>query len=332
MNMPWLRPTWQQLMNAAGQGRLGHAIGIGWFPELGGDTLIEAFAQWLLCQHRAGKTRACGRCKDCLLMASGHHPDLIQFGHDENQSIGVDDIRAVQQKLTQSAHQDGEKVAILVNAQLLTTAAANALLKTLEEPPGATTVIVASNAWQRLLPTVRSRLQYYPVTAPKVEALAQWLSLETQQAVSAQESLHSWCDNPLAALAALREGKALGPTESLVTQIEQASLAKHPATVSEALQVLSQLEWLTRDSLWLQQNGALSRCRLPDVCAHFKLPIRVKARPELIGAMLKLQQQGTQVRQLLTGAKGVNIALMMQGLLGQWHQILSEHLTSGATA
>lgn len=322
MSMPWLRPTWQQLMTAARHGRLGHAIGIGWYPELGSDALIQEFAQWLLCQQKAHATRACGHCKNCLLMDSGHHPDLIQFGHDANQSIGIDDIRAVQQKLSQSAHQDGEKVATLVNAQLLTTAAANALLKTLEEPPGATTVIVASNAWQRLLPTIRSRLQHYPVVAPNVEELAQWLSQQSQQPISAQASLHGWCEKPLAALELLQQGQALVASDDLVTIIKQGSLPKSYQTVSQALGLLTQLEWVTRDSLWLRQGGALSLCRQPDLCAHFGLARRVKERPELIHRMLELQRQGTHLRQLLTGAKGLNLVVLMQGLLSQWQSIM----------
>ena len=331
MNMPWLRPTWQQLMNAARQQRLGHAISIGWYPQLGSDALIEAFAKWLLCQRKAETARACGECKSCLLMASGHHPDLIQFGHDASQSIGIDDIRAVQQKLTHSAHQDGEKVAIIVNAQLLTTAAANALLKTLEEPPGATTVIVSSNAWQRLLPTVRSRLQHYPVVAPNVEELAQWLSQQSQQAISAQASLLGWCDKPLAALAALQDGQLLNANDDLLTIVGLGSLPKSHQSVPQALQLLSQLEWLTRDCLWLQHDGALNRCRLPDVCAHFDLPARVKEGPELVQTMLDLHHQGTHLRQLLTGAKGLNLAVLMQGVLSQWHRVLHEASIRGAT-
>lgn len=331
MSMPWLRPTWQQLMNAARTGRLGHAVGIGWYPELGSDKLIDEFAQWLLCQQKAQATRACGDCKSCRLMASGHHPDLIQFGHDASQSIGIDDIRVIQQKLTQSAHQDGEKVAILVNAQLLTSAAANALLKTLEEPPGATTVIVASNAWQRLLPTIRSRLQHYPVVAPNVEELAQWLSQQSQQAISAQASLLGWCDKPLAALEAVKQGQAFGASDDLVTIIEQGSLPKSYQTVPQALELLTQLEWLTRDSLWLQQGGALSMCRQPDLCTHFGVALRVNEQPKLIPAMLELQQQGIRLRQLLTGPKGLNLMVLMQGLLTQWQGILLEKSIRGAT-
>lgn len=324
MKMPWLRATWQQLMATAQAGRLGHGIGIDWAPQLGSDRLIEQFSHWLLCQNKGNQQRACGQCKSCQLLRTGHHPDLIQCGQDATQSIGVDDIRRIQQKLNQSSHQHGEKVAVLMNAQLLTTAAANALLKTLEEPPGATTVIIASSAWQRLLPTIRSRLQHYPVQPPSIEALAQWLSLQGEQPINAQESLRGWCDKPLAALAALKEG-ALHESGDLAQMLETGTLAKPYKDVEPALDILSQLEWVVRDALWLHRGGALQECRLPEVCEQLALRRRCADDPELVAALVALQGEGTRVRQLLTGPKGLNVNVLLQGLIGQWHHALTQN-------
>lgn len=327
MKMPWLRPTWEQLLHAAQHGRLGHAIGIGWDPELGSDRLIEEFSHWLLCHQKTSQqtqeSRACGQCKSCLLVASGHHPDLMQFGQDASQSIGIDDVRSIQHKLSQASHQRGEKVVVLVNAQLLTVAAANALLKTLEEPPGATTVIVASSAWQRLLPTIRSRLQQYSVQAPSVPELAAWLSQQSQQTVAAQENLRGWCDKPLAALEALQEGNLHSDASELYTMIREASLPKSHASVPQVMVILSQLEWVIRDTFWLSQGGSLDGCRQPQLCEQLGLTQRCVDNPELTQAMRALQEQGTRVRELLNGPKGLNSAVLIQDLLAQWQQVLT---------
>lgn len=321
MKMPWLRATWQQLLSADKQGRLGHAIAINWNPQLGSDRLIEQFAHWLLCQARSQSSRACGMCKSCQLSASGHHPDLIEFGHDASQSIGIDDVRSIQHKLNQTSHQQGEKVVVLVNAQLLTTAAANALLKTLEEPPGATTVIVASDAWQRLLPTIRSRLQYYPLHAPGVTDLAQWLSQQGRQQVTAQESLREWCEKPLAALGALQAGELHNDPNELYAMIRQASLPATYTSVAQIIGVISQLEGVIRDTLWLSQGGDLQACRHSQLCEQLGLSQRCVENPELLGALSNLQAQGIRVRQLLNGPKGLNSAVLMQDLLTRWQQV-----------
>ncbi|RAJ98876.1 hypothetical protein [Aliidiomarina maris] len=323
MKMPWLRQCWQQIMQSAQQQRLAHGIALPWQPELGSDKLITQLSHWALCQQREHSMQACGHCKSCTLLASGHHPDFIRFGEQASDSIGVDDVRHLQQKLQQSSHQGGRKVAVLANAHMLTVAASNALLKTLEEPPGDVLIIIAPARWQSLLPTIRSRLQYYPIYAPDIEGLAQWLSQYAHTPVAAQESLRPWCAKPLLALShfsTAQDNQAAGAEHlsqaHLHTLLSHASVDKSLATPEQGLFLISHMESLLRDIGWLAQGGALAGCRLPELCdtlairqwppSHFK-------RRELMNAQRACQQ----ARRMLQGPKGLNVQLALQELLIQ---------------
>jgi len=95
-----------------------------------------------------------------LLGADNFHPDrFIVEPHEKNHSIKIDQIRALSAKLQQKPQHANLQVAIIVPAEAMTTSAANALLKTLEEPAGDVLLILISDQPQRLLPTIRSRCQ-----------------------------------------------------------------------------------------------------------------------------------------------------------------------------
>jgi len=196
---PWLRPLWRQLVSDRQQQRFAHAHLIPWQPDAASDRLIKNLADWLLCN--ANTSKACGECKACLLVRSGHHPDLTELGTLEDRSIGVDVIRQLIDKLSGTANQAGNKVAIIRYADRMTVNAQNALLKTLEEPTNNTFLILAPERSQALLPTLRSRLQQHKLPRLGVTELAQWLSQQTQQIISAEQPwLMRYTDRPLAAL------------------------------------------------------------------------------------------------------------------------------------
>jgi len=116
------------------------------------------FSQSLLCE--TGILPACGRCKACKQVESLTHPDLhiLEPNPDEKQ-IKIDQVRAFEQRLSFRAFQGGRKIGIIPEAERLTTQAMNALLKTLEEPPADTVLILTCSNRSRLLPTIVSRCQ-----------------------------------------------------------------------------------------------------------------------------------------------------------------------------
>ncbi|MGL5390937.1 MAG: DNA polymerase III subunit delta', partial [Shewanella sp.] len=115
------------------------------------------------------------------------HPDLYQI-HADGHQIKVDQIRELCSRLTATAQQSGRRVAIIYHSERLNTAAANALLKTLEEPGKQTLLILQSDTPARLMATITSRCQRLPFVAPTPQLIKDWLSQQCQ----VQEDV-TWC-------------------------------------------------------------------------------------------------------------------------------------------
>lgn len=140
---------------------------------IGKEKAAEAFAAALLCRA-PGPGGACGECPDCRLCASRSHPNLLRV-LPENRNILIDEIRRLQEELSLKAFSDRPRVALVVPADRMTVQAANALLKTLEEPPPATHLVLVSHRLSQLPPTIVSRCQKVPFSPLSREAVAEIL-------------------------------------------------------------------------------------------------------------------------------------------------------------
>ena len=132
---------------------------------LGKRAIADAFATRLVCESPLDGD-ACGTCAQCTRAARGVHPDLrIVERDEERRDIRVEQIRELLRWLTLQPLMANRKVAIVENAHQLNEHGQNALLKTLEEPPGASVIILTAPAAALLLPTWRSRCQLTRVDA-----------------------------------------------------------------------------------------------------------------------------------------------------------------------
>lgn len=140
-------------------GRHGHAYLFEGPEGVGKDTIAQAFLQRLACLEASPDSGdACGRCRSCVAAARGEHPDLTRLKKD-GAKIKIEQVRAAQQRLRYESVLGRIKGVILEDAELLGEEAANALLKTLEEPwPGVVFVLVTGKP-QLLIETIRSRCQ-----------------------------------------------------------------------------------------------------------------------------------------------------------------------------
>lgn len=176
---PWLQPPWSALLGARRADRFPHALLLTGPRGVGKRLLLEALTQTLLCHHQDARGFACGQCADCLLLAAGTHPDRVLVGPDEEGKSGdikVDAIRALAGTEGLTAHRGGWKLILIDPAHRLNVSAANALLKTLEEPAPSTLICLVSEQPSRLPATIRSRCQFLRLALPtEAEALA-WLS------------------------------------------------------------------------------------------------------------------------------------------------------------
>jgi DNA polymerase-3 subunit delta' len=170
--LPWQREQWAFLLERFQQERLPHALLLTGIAGLGKTAFARSFAQLLLC----AKKTACGGCRACYLFLAGNHPDFYYLAPESvGKNIRIDVIRELTADLQQTAQQGGYKVAILAPAEAMAVGAANALLKTLEEPTATTVIFLVSDAATRIPATLRSRCQRVVFYPPTVAVAEQWL-------------------------------------------------------------------------------------------------------------------------------------------------------------
>ena len=152
------------LRRALDRGRLAHALIFAGPAGIGKRATARALATALFCKSEPGL--GCGACDDCHLLETGGHPDLfvedLERAREERATaskLSIDQMRRVRAQLAMRGVRSDKKVGIVDQAELLTTDAQNALLKTLEEPPGETTLILIATNPDALLSTIRSRCQ-----------------------------------------------------------------------------------------------------------------------------------------------------------------------------
>src|SRR3990167_8575661 len=159
---PWLTLAWNRLQQWRLQ--LPHALLLVGAQGLGKLALAEAFALNLLCKQPTPDGQACQQCHSCHLVMSKNHPDLIAIA-SQKEIIKIEPIRELVDALTQTPQQGGMRIIIINEAHKMNRAAANALLKTLEEPRPQTLLMLLTDQPALLLPTIRSRCQYLKIKA-----------------------------------------------------------------------------------------------------------------------------------------------------------------------
>jgi DNA polymerase-3 subunit delta' len=209
---PWQGTLWQGLQQRRAQRQLPHALLLSGPPGMGKQHFADCLAHALLCESPLADGSACGHCRGCLLMQAGSHPDyLLVAPEEEGKGIGIAQIRALIEFQSLKSQYGTPRVIQLQPADRLNPAAANALLKTLEEPAGDTILILSTARPASLLPTVRSRCQqllFRPLLSPD-QASRQWLAERlATQAGELDELLQASGGAPLRVLSMI-EGEEL---------------------------------------------------------------------------------------------------------------------------
>jgi DNA polymerase-3 subunit delta' len=174
-NPAWFAPACDEVNAAIVAQRLAHGLLIHEDPGAGGMELARWIAQRLNCT--SGGDAPCGECQSCTWLANDQHPDVTRLSPEEDSEyIKVEPVRALIADLGLTAHGRGYKVAILSPADALYPNAANSLLKTLEEPPARTVLMLVTHQPSRLLPTLRSRCSKLRLPGPTRAAAAEFLA------------------------------------------------------------------------------------------------------------------------------------------------------------
>jgi DNA polymerase-3 subunit delta' len=259
---PWQKNGWARLQELSK--RPAHGLLFKGSKGIGKLDLAINFAQSLLCQHPDEAHFACGKCPSCHWFEQGSHPDyrLLQpealsldseesedfksaSGKKPSKQISVDQIRGLTDFFGMTAHQGGRRVIVIHPAEAMNTNAANALLKSLEEPPPGLLFILVSHKPQQLLPTILSRCLSFALPAPDAASATRWL---TEQGVT--NPAEALAISGFAPLQAVQLDEQLGSEE----RDKLLSAVRQPAgldvfALAEALQKTEQVLVVQ----WLQQ-------------------------------------------------------------------------------
>ena len=251
---------WDHTIRTAQAGKLAHALLLGGPRGAGKAAFAVKLAAWLLCE---GSEKPCGSCRSCLQLKAGSHPnawllrpdglfglawtpELLSEGGlvywqprepEKKRDIPVDGVRELLDRVYLSSHYGARKVAVFAPADALNGSSEDALLKTFEEPPADTHLLLVSEKWRNLAPTVRSRcqiLRFAPSRrwAPEGEGAAEWSraladaaegKLQALRIASglkrdtARQGLETWLHTATGWLRALAAGKGTRPPGGLGT-------------------------------------------------------------------------------------------------------------------
>ena len=169
---PWLETPWARLVAMLGAGPAPHALLLHGPAGIGKRRLAETIAGAILCT--APSPGPCGACRSCHLVNAGSHPDFRMIIPEEGSSgIAIGSVRELIDDFYLAA--DRSRVAIVSPAESMSQGAANAFLKTLEEPAGAVVFLLTSDAPGRLPATIRSRCRKVALAPPTPRDALAWL-------------------------------------------------------------------------------------------------------------------------------------------------------------
>ncbi len=317
---PWQNEAWQQFH--ALRERMPHAILLHGPHGIGKADFAQYLAKSVLCEQPLAGHHACGQCPSCVWIGQMNHPDLRRVrpetleeegaadataggeageggeGGDgkkaaksktPSKEIKIDQIRALADFMNIATHRQGLRVVVLYPAESLNLMAANALLKTLEEPPPSTLFLLVAHRPDRLLPTILSRCRQFALHAPKYEMALAWL--QQQGVPKAADYLAEEGGAPLLAKQMAEQG-GRDEIDWFLQQLAQPSV-ENALRIADKLQkapVSPLLLWLQR---WLYD---LLSCKLTGTIRYY--PRQQKALAALA--------QGVDLARLLHGVKAIN--------------------------
>jgi DNA polymerase III subunit delta' len=308
-NPPWHAEHWMRLQARRQRDALPHALLLCGPRGLGKRDFLRRFVRGLLCQH-PNDGEACGTCRSCLLFGAGTHPDYVALSYGlrkdgvQRSEIVVDQIRELSARLATASQFGGWQIASIDPADAMNAAAANALLKTLEEPASQTMLILLADESWRMPATIRSRCQRIDFHLPAQETSLAWL--QEVGVRDAQTALTAAVGNPGLARIWAEQG-------ALVQRQEvRKDLAALAAGRGDAMEMGKR--WLDNEPgqrLWFAVQAVADEMRAR--AAHQTGPLSSSLDGEALGAWY---DAANRTREALRGPLRGDLLLLE--LLGRW--------------
>jgi DNA polymerase III subunit delta' len=309
---PWNEALLQRLTHDPAH--LPHALLLSGPPGIGKQALAFEMARRLLCCAPTATGAACGVCQGCHWFAQGTHPDFRFVERTINEDTGklrndiqIDQVRDLVGFFNLTAHQRGWRIAVIAPAERMNTAAANGLLKTLEEPPPRCLLILISHHPRRLLATVRSRCQQVAVPLPPREEALAWLATQSIPASAALAALDEAAGAPLAAL-------ELAGDSARAERVARGLAALSAARIEALLDLAAIKDSVVETHGWLRRwvHDLISQRQVAQVYffpAHAQALMKLAARADLTKLLALQARLDAETRILL---HPLNTQLLME--------------------
>jgi DNA polymerase-3 subunit delta' len=321
--LPWQDGIWARLQEAISSGRLGHAWLLAGPAGVGKRQFARRLAESLLCESPAIGGDACGACRGCVQVQADSHPNLSWLVREisektkkEKRDISVDQLREMMERLALSSHYGGTRVVVIEPADALNASGMNAVLKTIEEPPPGTVILLISERPLALAATLRSRCRRLNFPVPPLDAARTWLQQQDLGAQSADALLRESGGAPLAALAAHRSGLAEQRQKWWNTLLALADQRTDPLAAAAEVGKEGAVEWLPayqgllhrllRAVLGLEHDPRLQK-------------LAARTRPAAIEGLLA---EATEARRRLLGNASAQL-LVESLMIGWWRRLVA---------
>jgi DNA polymerase-3 subunit delta' len=323
---PWQSGMWRKL--ASERTRLPHALLLHGRRGIGKREFALEFARALLCQTPVASA-ACGKCTSCHLFEVGTHPDFrliepleneeAEEGSRAGRNITIAQIRELEDFVALSTHHHGARIIVVHPAESLNAAAANALLKTLEEPTEHTVFLMISHQPHQLLPTVRSRCRQMAMPMPDVNEARGWLA--GQGTPDAELCLALAGGAPLEAVRYadrdyLATRKTFLAALSDPAQLDWLKLAEQGAKQDLA----NQVDWLQK---WIHDMVAARLFGMVRYNPDFTRPLQELGARVNLTALLRFARELTGVRRHVRHP--LNAQLLLESVFSNYKQTLTAH-------
>ncbi|PCI37502.1 MAG: DNA polymerase III subunit delta' [Thiotrichales bacterium] len=276
-------------------------------------------AKDLLCYK---SQKACGSCGSCLLWQQDWHPDC--FHHpEEDTSIKIDSIHNLIEFLQQTSQQGAYKVAILQNINTLTESAANALLKTLEEPLGESVILMTATNSTNLLPTIVSRCQKVTFMKPDFASTVDWIKQQGEDfgkfSNQQYELAYELYGTPLTIQSNLQDkmSQHVGLIECLLQAYDPIKLAQEYQQIPVEI-IIRILEVLITDLVKLKMQGG-------DYISlkSYKTALSDFANKIELSNLFTLREKVFHILELLQSKIQLNKLLLLENLFITWQTLIS---------
>jgi DNA polymerase-3 subunit delta' len=330
---PWHAAQWQYLHDRKRLDQLPHALLLAGPVGVGKLAFAKQFAHALLCEMPQADHTACGRCRACIQIAADTHPDFALITPEEDsKAIKVDQIRQLIETISLASHHGGHRVTLVFPAEAMNTAAANSLLKTLEEPPAQNVMLLISHQPAVLPATIRSRCQRLDMPLPAPQQAIAWLQQQPSTAATPTEAalsaaLRQAYGAPLLALEWLNSDCAQGHDQAFLEFVHIAQNATSPLTVAQRWLKADQgmpIQWLYS---WLGDLIRLKSSPAASLINQDQQPVLHKLAQQV--DLLDLFAILARVTEALRGqGTALNQQLIYETILMRWASI-SQRMKTG---